>query len=355
MDRKKLEEIEVLNYSELPLFSRLAFNEENYNSAPDLNINNINVRNKVAYEILSGENHIRKLNDILDTVNPDDLLLAEVDRYGLPHRTVINKNTGLVRTNPYFSEHWLSIFYSKYYRDLYTNFQEHPAITVLLEQATRGSKYYNYISSYLSENDKILEIGCGMGGVLMPFKISGHDIKGIDLGKKFIDLGNQFNLNLELLTIENLLSRSEKYDLIILSHLIEHIPELELFLKKVIQLLNDNGKIFIAVPGLKMINKTYHGNLHIYLQNAHCWSFTQVTLSAFLNRLGFKILLSNEEVLCLAQMTDSLVEADYDLKTEAQSILNYLTLMESNFYKKNKRSFLKSLYKMIKNKLKILS
>ena len=104
-----------------------------------------------------------------------------------------------------------------------------------------------------------------------------------------------------------------------------------------------------------MINKTYHGNLHIYLQNAHCWSFTQVTLSAFLNRLGFKILLSNEEVLCLAQMTDSLVEADYDLKTEAQSILNYLTLMESNFYKKNKRSFLKSLYKMIKNKLKILS
>src|SRR5688572_6526752 len=103
----------------LPLFERLQYTSLAENYSLLTNDNNISVRNQVFEDMCSGKAKPQSLPDLLASHSTeDDLLLAEFDRYGLPHRTVMNKKTGLVRTDPYYSNEWLIVFYSHYYRDL---------------------------------------------------------------------------------------------------------------------------------------------------------------------------------------------------------------------------------------------
>lgn len=77
------------------------------------------------------------------------------------------------------------------------------------------------------------------------------------------------------------------------------------FLNSVLELINDNGYLFIVVPGL--FNSEYYfgirHNLMYYLQNAHVYTFTLATLINVLKicRLKIKIVKSNEKVMLLAK------------------------------------------------------
>src|SRR4051812_15905330 len=52
-------------------------------------------------------------------VECNDVLVGNVDRYGLPMRSVVCLECGTVRTDPYLDEPGLQTFYRDYYQDLY--------------------------------------------------------------------------------------------------------------------------------------------------------------------------------------------------------------------------------------------
>ncbi|MBS1736033.1 MAG: class I SAM-dependent methyltransferase [Bacteroidetes bacterium] len=346
MERIELEKNGWLKKSEIPLIQDLKFFSLNENKAPLINEHNSVVRNVVYDEILNGTAKIKLIDDPLSTTK-DDVLIGEIDRYGLPLRTVINKKTGLVRSDPYYADEWLSRFYKNYYRSLYTNKNQHTYTGIFKEQIARGEYYYNILKSYLSGKEKILEVGCGMGGILFPFKMENFDVTGIDLGSEYVDIGNKFNLNLKVADISDLILEGSKFDLIILSHLIEHIVGIDNFILKLKDLLSTSGKIFIAVPGIEMIHATYNGNVHIYLQNAHCWSFSKNTLSAILNKNGFRITYIDDHINCIAEQNKGELK-HIDLQNESSNILKYL----KDLGKARKISYFKKISRRIKKKLK---
>lgn len=348
-EKKLLHSLGWLIENEMPLVGRLKYNLLEENSAPQITENNIEVRDEIFREICSNEFKPIPNIDILSEGEADDILISEFDRYGLPLRTVINTQTGLVRSDPYYSEKWLEIFYSKYYRRLYTNNLDNSFSSIFREQIGRGEYYYNFMHDYLSPTESILEIGCGMGGILVPFKIKGYEIKGVDIGEEFVSYGNRFNLNLSNNSIDDLVKDGQKYSLIILSHFIEHVPDLTTLFQNLKKILTTNGKVFIAVPGLKMIHQTYQSNIHIYLQNAHCWSFTQSTLSALLSKMNFKVIACDENINCLCELTDEALK-QFDNSNEADEIILYINQIEAN-YAKIKTVSKPTLFKRIKNKI----
>lgn len=106
---------------------------------------------------------------------------------------------------------------------------------------------------------KVLEIGCGEGGVLAPFIERGCLCTGVDLDKVRIDLANNFfNKEVEAGQVEFLYKNVydedflEKYrgsfDLIVLKDTIEHIPDQKKFIPYIKQLLNENGQIYFGFP-----------------------------------------------------------------------------------------------------------
>lgn len=110
---------------------------------------------------------------------------------------------------------------------------------------------------------KVLEIGCGEGGVLKPFFDRGCHCVGVDLDQLRIDLAHEF-LGQEMKTGRMLIMNKNVYDddfkqpyheffdLIILKDVIEHIHNQESFMPFMKTLLKPGGVIFFGFPPWQM-------------------------------------------------------------------------------------------------------
>jgi SAM-dependent methyltransferase len=110
---------------------------------------------------------------------------------------------------------------------------------------------------------RIMEIGCGEGGVLQPFLERGCSCVGVDIEPSRIALAKSYlgsYLNsgcLRLISKDiydlDLLGEFQGYfDLIILKDAIEHIPQQEKIMEYLKQLINDKGQIFFGFPPWQM-------------------------------------------------------------------------------------------------------
>ncbi len=104
---------------------------------------------------------------------------------------------------------------------------------------------------------KILDIGCGGGLISEPMCRLGGNVTGIDASHKNIMVA-QLHAKKNKLNIEYINSSPEKnnlnkkFDVILNLEVVEHVDNLNLFLKASSQLLNKNGIMFIAT-----INRTF--------------------------------------------------------------------------------------------------
>ena len=106
------------------------------------------------------------------------------------------------------------------------------------------------------ENVKILDIGCGGGLLSEPMCKLGAEVVGIDASDKNIKVAklhaekNSLNINYKCASPENLDSKM-KFDVILNMEIIEHVNDVDFFLKSCSKLLNKNGIMFVAT-----LNKT---------------------------------------------------------------------------------------------------
>ncbi len=107
----------------------------------------------------------------------------------------------------------------------------------------------------VSKGMRVLEIGCGEAGNLKPFLDRECVCYGVDLSEKKIELGKQFyakhsNKELLHLKVQNIYDEKniEKYDIIFLRDVIEHIHSQESFMKFLHHFMHDNTIVFFAFP-----------------------------------------------------------------------------------------------------------
>ncbi len=105
-------------------------------------------------------------------------------------------------------------------------------------------------------NLEILDIGCGGGLLTEPMYRLGGKLTGIDASKKNIEIAkihakkNNLKINYVCSSPENFYS-NKKYDVILNMEIVEHVSDLNLFIRSSSSLLKKNGIMFIAT-----INKT---------------------------------------------------------------------------------------------------
>ena len=103
---------------------------------------------------------------------------------------------------------------------------------------------------------KILDIGCGGGLLTEPMKKLGADVVGIDASEKNIKIAKlhskKNNLNIKYLCVspENFIAK-EKFDVILNMEIVEHVEDIDFFLKSSSKLLKKGGIMFVAT-----LNKT---------------------------------------------------------------------------------------------------
>ena len=103
---------------------------------------------------------------------------------------------------------------------------------------------------------KILDIGCGGGLLSEPMKKLGAEVFGIDASEKNIKVAklhakkNNLNINYKCTSPEKFNTKI-KFDVILNMEIIEHVEDVEFFLKSCSKLLKKNGIMFVAT-----LNKT---------------------------------------------------------------------------------------------------
>ena len=124
----------------------------------------------------------------------------------------------------------------------------------------------NYILNHLSSKNikklNILDLGCGGGLVCEPLARLGANVTGIDFvennikAAKLHAIQNKLNINYYTQDLKNL-SLHQKYDLIILFEVLEHIDNWNTILSKIKKNLKKNGRIIVSTINRNIISNIF--------------------------------------------------------------------------------------------------
>jgi len=290
-----------------------------------------------------------KINKCPICNNNDYKTIAEKDRYGFKVNTQICKSCGLVFLNPHFDDKTYSEFYQKEYRSLYDN-EEEGTNRLFDGEYSNGKNIYKYIRNEINiKNKTVIEIGVGAGGTLKYFKEKGAKVYGVDYGTDYLEYGKKMGLNLYSGNIKVLLDKKINADLIIYSHVMEHITDLNKEFKNIKKILNKNGCIYIEVPGIKDLINTHHHNYLEYAQNVHVYNFTKATLKNLLVKNDFNMIKGDEYIKSLSKL-ESKNKINKKISNEYDNIVSFIRILET----KRKKRFMNPKYIRILSIRKII-
>ncbi len=209
----------------------------------------------------------------------DFALIAAWDRYRLPQRTVACRRCGLVQMRPRLDPQALSWLYgSDVYRQLHSQHLLDLSREGFLAEAATSRERFLLIESRLSPQS-IAEIGCGGGWNLWDFHQAGRRVVGCDYSPNLTAMGRSFGMDIREGAMEVL--AGEKVDLLILSHVLEHMSDPVGEVARAVARLKPEA-IYVEVPDLRSFCL---GMLH----EAHLYFFSQTTLVQCMARAGLEL------------------------------------------------------------------
>lgn len=152
------------------------------------------------------------------------------------------------------------------------------------------------INTFSVSQKSLLDVGCGTGDFLKTAKNDGWQVIGVEPNSKARQLANQKNNN-QVFDVDAMKQFDDhSFDVITLWHVLEHLPNLEVEIKKLDRLLKPNGRLVIAVPNFNSYDaKHYKQFWAAYDVPRHLWHFSQKAIS----KLFLKVDLTVEKTLPL--------------------------------------------------------
>jgi SAM-dependent methyltransferase len=152
--------------------------------------------------------------------------------------------------------------------------------------------YHQFFLDNISANDSVLDIGCGNGALAYDLAQKAKSVVGIDIEEKnIVKAKTKFNKpNIKYLSGDATKDLSgEKFDVIVLSNVLEHIEDRETFLKRLKGLAS---KFLIRVP---MLDRDwlplYKKELGIdwRLDKTHFTEYTEVSFKEEMEKAGYQV------------------------------------------------------------------
>ncbi len=149
-------------------------------------------------------------------------------------------------------------------------------------------KKVRLIENYATDGKTLLDVGAGTGDFLLAAKNKDWDIEGIEPNQdakiRAQEKGIELLANLDLLS-------NNKYDIITLWHVLEHLSNLDEQIKKVVTLLNEKGTLIIAVPNFNSYDaKHYKKYWAGYDVPRHLWHFSKEAIEKLFSYHGMRVI-----------------------------------------------------------------
>lgn len=159
-------------------------------------------------------------------------------------------------------------------------------IPIIGANKSRAHSHYLYLKPHVTQKN-LFEIGSGTGLVLEYFKKKKFEVYGIEPSKDNCDIINKkFKKRVcDVGFIENW-SQGKKYDVVMMSHVFEHVLDCNEVLTKLKNVLTNNGILYIEIPNCSN-NKIMQGSIN----NApHINHFTKKSFQILSEKNNYKII-----------------------------------------------------------------
>lgn len=144
----------------------------------------------------------------------------------------------------------------------------------------------NYANEY-----KLLDVGCGYGFFSKEALENGFEVTALELAATEREIANQMTgLRPIEKSFEDFQSGKQIYDVVLMSQILEHAFDVNLWMNKAFNIIKPNGIISIAVPNYNSIfRKVLQSKDPFICPPAHLNFFSLKSLSQLLSKHGFKI------------------------------------------------------------------
>jgi len=215
----------------------------------------------------------------------DSAVIAETGRLGLPVRTVICRQCGLVYTDPVLELEDYSPEDAEKVRRLRRPAAS-PSAKYLMKNRWRAEGALEVLEPVIRPGMRALDVGCAAGTLLVALRDRGCEVTGVEPEPAFAAYSReQCGLTVHQCLLEEADLPPGAFDLVTASHVVEHADSPRAFIRRLRDLLTDGGWLFVEVPNLLQPRCSSRRIFHV----AHRTNFTPATLRQMVETAGFRI------------------------------------------------------------------
>ncbi len=162
----------------------------------------------------------------------------------------------------------------------------HFARTIML------SKKYHSIKNVTGKTTgKLLDIGAGTGYFDDYMHQKGFSVTGVEVDEDARRMAKE-NFGLEFHSMDFVYQLSDKqFDVITMWHVLEHVHDLDGYMKQISKTLNDDGTVVFALPNYTSFDGHHYKNIWAgYDVPRHLWHFSPDFFKKFTDKYGFEII-----------------------------------------------------------------
>jgi len=205
---------------------------------------------------------------------------------------VVCKNCSLVQVNPRQDEQ----YYENYYRKEYQQIQNADKENLLKKSLTHALRRASFLEEEIDLSNKtILDVGCSCGEFLKLVSSYAKRAVGIEPDKTFAEYGrNHYELDIFSGSLKKYINTcgTERFDIVTLFTVIEHVHSPLSFLRHARKVLKENGLLILEFPEIFGLLKSIKDKrkLSSMFSRHHLQYFSKNTINRILKLAGFDLI-----------------------------------------------------------------
>jgi 2-polyprenyl-3-methyl-5-hydroxy-6-metoxy-1,4-benzoquinol methylase len=163
------------------------------------------------------------------------------------------------------------------------------AFLKLQQLALKDAGFFALERALIKESPSVLDVGCATGSLLAFLAGRLWRVTGVEISPGGEYARNERKLDVRSLPLEENNFAAGSFDVVLASHLIEHLNDPRSFLTETRRILKENGRVFITTPNISGFQaRLYRGKWRSAIFD-HLYLFSIRTLSKMLKSAGFKV------------------------------------------------------------------
>lgn len=135
--------------------------------------------------------------------------------------------------------------------------------------------------------DRLLDVGCGGGEFLIQAAAAGWSVEGVDFDERAVAIAKSRGVRVRAGSLEAQGYPSDSFDVVTLSHVIEHVHDPSGLLEECVRILKPGGLLWVATPNASSVGLGLYGkDWHWVHAPHHLMLFNRRTLGNLIVRSG---------------------------------------------------------------------